>query len=460
MKRILTLFTGLLMAVALHAAPNVTAVSGSASYGSTLQLTATGIGTKPYREQQTFFADFEDSSRGISGSTWGYVTSMASIAGAQRATTNCWDGSGCLGELPGWETGNQITAAIVHGALAASDKFSIEWDWESDAPAAGGTAINLKVKRWWPANANSKNNWYGAQQTDSGFVNLVENLLDGGIYTNGINRFYTTREVPNGTTFTQVEDIYQLNSSGNATDGIAHTTLDGNDIVNTTTWQSNTTNDTNANGRYGVFFPVHMVFTGPGTPIASGTFARYDNIIADLSWCAVWATTSSTWHATDKKYPMVIQTWSGSTITAIFVTKKFAAGTTLYAYVRANDGTINATGRPFTVASGSSIAPAPTVSAITPNTGLTTGGEARTITGTNFALGVVVSISGTTCATTFVNSTTLTIVTPALPAGVLGVTALNTDLQNGSLPASYTVTVPSGGGGPTITNKTLPWIHR
>jgi hypothetical protein len=92
--------------------------------------------------------------------------------------------------------------------------------------------------------------------------------------------------------------------------------------------------------------------------------------------------------------------------------------------------------------------PAPTVSRVSPTSGMTAGGTPVTITGTGFLAGATVAF-GTTAATsvTVASSTTITVTTPAHAAGAVNVVVTNTDGQSGSLTNGYTYTSASGGGG-------------
>ena len=97
---------------------------------------------------------------------------------------------------------------------------------------------------------------------------------------------------------------------------------------------------------------------------------------------------------------------------------------------------------------GGSSNPAPTVSAISPNTGTANGGTAVTVTGTGFQSGAVVTIGGTAATSvTVVSSTSITAKTPAHAAGAADVVVKNTDNQAGSLSGGYTYTASTGGGG-------------
>ena len=92
--------------------------------------------------------------------------------------------------------------------------------------------------------------------------------------------------------------------------------------------------------------------------------------------------------------------------------------------------------------------PAPTVSAISPNTGTANGGTAVTVTGTGFLSGATVTIGGTAATgVTVVSSTSITATTPAHAAGAADVVVKNTDNQAGALSGGYTYTSSTGGGG-------------
>ena len=91
--------------------------------------------------------------------------------------------------------------------------------------------------------------------------------------------------------------------------------------------------------------------------------------------------------------------------------------------------------------------PAPTVSAITPNSGTANGGTAVTITGTGFLAGATVKLGGTAATgVTVVSSTSITATTPAHAAGAVSVVVTNSDAQTGTLTNGYTYTTTGGGG--------------
>ena len=89
--------------------------------------------------------------------------------------------------------------------------------------------------------------------------------------------------------------------------------------------------------------------------------------------------------------------------------------------------------------------PAPTVTAITPNSGPTNGGTSVTITGTGFLSGVTIKLGGTSATSVaLVNSTSITAVTPAHAAGAVSVQVTNTDAQSGTLTNGFTYAAPAG----------------
>jgi len=89
------------------------------------------------------------------------------------------------------------------------------------------------------------------------------------------------------------------------------------------------------------------------------------------------------------------------------------------------------------------VAPAPTVSSISPTSGPTTGNAVVTLTGTGFLAGMGVKIGGNTCSSVIVsNATTASCRTAAHAAGAADVSVTNTDGQTGALSSAYTFISP------------------
>ncbi len=87
--------------------------------------------------------------------------------------------------------------------------------------------------------------------------------------------------------------------------------------------------------------------------------------------------------------------------------------------------------------------PAPTVTAISPNTGSTAGGTSVTITGANFVGTPSVTIGGANASgEAFVNSTTLTATVPAHASGIVSVVITNPDAQSGTLTDGFAYLPP------------------
>ncbi len=86
-------------------------------------------------------------------------------------------------------------------------------------------------------------------------------------------------------------------------------------------------------------------------------------------------------------------------------------------------------------------APAPTVTSVTPNSGLSTGGTVVTLSGTGFAAGATVLIGGVEATNVSVTSdTSLTAATPPHAAGTVDVVVRNPDGQTGTRGAAFTYT--------------------
>jgi hypothetical protein len=87
--------------------------------------------------------------------------------------------------------------------------------------------------------------------------------------------------------------------------------------------------------------------------------------------------------------------------------------------------------------------PAPTVTAVSPNTGSTAGGTSVTITGTSFVATPAVTFGGTAATSeVLVNSTTLTATVPAHVTGLVNVVVTNPDAQAGTLTNGYAYLPP------------------
>ncbi|MEM7168280.1 MAG: IPT/TIG domain-containing protein, partial [Planctomycetota bacterium] len=88
----------------------------------------------------------------------------------------------------------------------------------------------------------------------------------------------------------------------------------------------------------------------------------------------------------------------------------------------------------------------PLIGAVTPNTGDIGGGETVTISGTGFTADAIVSFDGIAAATTFVDSMTLTAITPAHAVGPVLVTVSSSN-GTGALAGGFTYS----DGSPTVT---------
>lgn len=396
-------------------------------------MTVSGQGSKPVQDKLYSFGNFEDqanlnlSTRTAFGQTWSLTQN------AEYKTTNCFEGTGCFGEIPGWESDRKVTGEVILPDVGYGGKTARWFYWKSDAVEY--STDNWKTWRYWAAGLNYPNT-YTATQTDNGFMCYTEN---GASPVNGVDRFYFSPKVlPSSSAWKFVEILTQLNTGAGNQDGKIIISIDGQVVLDGDTWRSSTTTFPN---RQTDDFIVHMVQTAGGggsPPPRAGKYVRYDYLGSDTSWCQVFAAASPTLAGVTQKFPLCIVSW-GSQIQVQWTVKK-PNGTLMYLYVRDNNNTTNATGYPITVNGTSSGAPAPTVSTVTPTNGTHNGGTSIQIDGADFVATPGVTVGGNTCTSvSFVNSTRLTCTTPA------GTSNLN---------ASVVVTNPDGQTG-TKTNAFL-----
>jgi hypothetical protein len=133
---------------------------------------------------------------------------------------------------------------------------------------------------------------------------------------------------------------------------------------------------------------------------------------------------------------------SATTLTA--VTPAGSAGA-------ANVQVTNTDAQSGSLAGGFTYLAPPTVTLVSPATGDGAGGTSVTVTGTNFQPGATVQFNNSpSTSVVFVNSTTLTAITPPHGAGVVNVTVFNPDGQQGTLAGGFTYTLAAPG--PTVTS--------
>jgi hypothetical protein len=147
---------------------------------------------------------------------------------------------------------------------------------------------------------------------------------------------------------------------------------------------------------------------------------------------------------------------NATTITA--TTPAHAAGAT-------NVVVTNSDGQTGTLANGFTYNEAPTITGISPASGIKTGGDTVTINGTGFYGSPTVTIGGASATNvTFVNSTTITATTPAHAIGPVNVVVTNPDTQtvtatNGftytELPPTISSISPTSGSTAGGTNVTI-----
>jgi hypothetical protein len=142
-------------------------------------------------------------------------------------------------------------------------------------------------------------------------------------------------------------------------------------------------------------------------------------------------------------------------ITVNFTVKAVGSGTAAINFTNASGVYDSATGSLAYDAANSHGAsftlqlPAPSITSIAPTSGLTTGGTAVTITGSNFVSGATVTVGGTAATNVVVvNSTTITAKVPAHAVGPADVIVKNPDGQLDTLTSGFVYGNPA----PTVTS--------
>jgi hypothetical protein len=255
-------------------------------------------------------------------------------------------------------------------------------------------------------------------------------------------------------------------SSGSATTTVANELIFGADIVSTTT--------TAAGSGF-----TSRIITTPDGDIAEDkivTTAGSNSATATLSASGSWIMQMATFSAVSGPQPSVSSlgpntgsTAGGSAVT-ITGTNFVSGATVTFAGTAASNvvvqsstsitattpagtaGAVTVTvnnpgGKSGSLASAFTYIPSPTVSGVSPSSGVVAGGTAVTITGTNFTTGATVTF-GSTVATSVVvvSSTSITAITPSDTAGAVTVT-VTLNGQSGSLTNGFTYI-----GQPTVTS--------
>jgi hypothetical protein len=145
-------------------------------------------------------------------------------------------------------------------------------------------------------------------------------------------------------------------------------------------------------------------------------------------------------------------TVGGTAATGVVVVSgtQITAKTPPHAQGSANVTVTNPGGQSATLAGGFTfVAPAPTITGVSPASGTTAGGSAVTLTGQNFASGARVTFGGAAATSVVVVSATqITANTPPHAQGSVNVTVTNSDGQSGTLASGFTFVALA----PTVTS--------
>jgi hypothetical protein len=178
-----------------------------------------------------------------------------------------------------------------------------------------------------------------------------------------------------------------------------------------------------------------QVVTPPAAPTLSTPTRNVGSL--SLSWASVSGATSYNlyWSAVAG---VTTSSTKISSVVSVHTHTPLTGGTTYYYKLVAVKSGIESALSNEVSASPYSYA-APTVTAISPNSGSISGGTSVTITGTGFVSGATVSIGGASATgVTFGSATSLTATTPARSSGAQNVVVTNPDGQTGTLSSGFT----------------------
>ncbi|HVV67086.1 MAG TPA: IPT/TIG domain-containing protein [Candidatus Saccharimonadales bacterium] len=180
-------------------------------------------------------------------------------------------------------------------------------------------------------------------------------------------------------------------------------------------------------------FAGNNITTTRSTPIVSGQPNYYNP-----PWTTNWPTLPPSADQSNI-------TFAGLPATNInFVSSTQITATTPAHAIGATDVTVtNYDGQSDTASGGFTYAPPPQVTGASPDSGLTTGGDSVTLSGSGFVAGATVKFGSNAASNvTVVNSSTITLTTPANNVGSSSITVTNPDGQAATLSGGFTYMNP------------------
>lgn len=430
MKRIHLALMLLLAAAPVLATPSISGISGTPGNNNPLVIFGSGLGSHPNgpaNQRPSLYADFEssinpDSTLGLT-STWNNLSACMQRTNA-KAAEGSWairadvqDPNNCQVEAFlrlnfSWDLGNYVVADVHRINEADADK-SENWKYWRTSENGGGNI--------WP-------NFYIGEAPDSSPYGYTE------VCSNTTHKKFFGYSQPNSA---WKEDGLFLYKGTSEFVPLGYWKSRQNSVINasSTTYAFNCgAQDTGPYDEFNIQDDISNDREG-----VSG-FIYYDGVYIDTSTNHFVMFIDSSSLAGATKFWM--QPYNGASDSSWTITQKFGSivGSTSVWIVACQDG--NDCSSPFRLNSGGG-APAPTVTSVVPNSGTTLGGSTVTVSGTNFVATPTFTFGGTSAqSVVFVNSTTLTVVTPAHAAGAVTGQATNPDAQNGSLGSAYTFVTP------------------
>jgi hypothetical protein len=202
----------------------------------------------------------------------------------------------------------------------------------------------------------------------------------------------------------------------------------------------------NATNEYGPFVPLPPA---EPTNLSPANGATGQSTTATLTWeGGYWAHKYDIYFGANPNPPLIATDWTTGSIydgfSESYNLPTLTPGTTYYwRIVGKTMANLTANGPTWSFTTSGTPPQSPTVTAISPNSGPSSGGQAVTITGTGFLAGATVSIGGSPANNVNVaSSTSITATTPANSSGPVSVVVTNTDGRSGTLNNGYSYIPP------------------
>jgi photosystem II stability/assembly factor-like uncharacterized protein len=398
-------------------------------------------------------------------------TSAANAAGSWTEQTN--SGSRNWYSIASTGDGSKLAAVVNGGSIWTSSDSGTTWteragagtrDWVAIDIALGGTKLAAVAQyggiytstdsgaTWTEQTTAGSRNWR-AITSNRGGTKLAAVDYGGSIWTsNDFGASWTER------TSAGSKNWVSITSSGDGTKlaavqfyGYIFTSADSG-----ATW----TYRSNAGSNSGYNQWKSVASSADGTKLAAVAFYDshvYTSADSGANWTTQTGGTTGYWQSitSSSDGSVLAAAQSGDYVylsddSGVSFTAQTSTGTKTFTSIASNvDGSKLATtvngGKIWTF---TALGPAPTITSVSPSSGMLSAGTTLTITGTGFAEGAGVTVGGTACSNvSVVSATSITCDTPAGSEGQVDVVVKNADKQSATSRNAFTYVA-----GPTFTS--------